>query len=49
MQQKIVELNKIESDCKKIPIYTTREMIKMFQLTRELTNLLGSGRMLTSS
>ncbi len=44
MQQKIVELNKIESDCKQIPIYTTREMIKMFQLTWEVTNLLGSGR-----
>ncbi len=49
MQQKIVELNKIERVCKKIPIYTTREMIKMFLLTWEVKNLLGSGRMLTSS
>ncbi len=50
VQNKIVEHHKIESDCKKrvkalkIPISTTRVIIKRFQSTKYVKNLPGRGR-----
>ncbi len=50
MQNKIVELHKIESGCKKraravkIPISTIRVIIKRFQSTKDVKNLPGRGR-----
>jgi len=55
VQQKIVELHKIESGCKKItkalkiPISTIRAIIKKFQSTKDVTNLHGRGRVSKSS
>ena len=55
VQQKIVELHKIESGCKKIaealkiPISTIRAIIKQFQSTKDVTNLPGRGRVSKSS
>jgi hypothetical protein len=54
VQQKIVELHKIESGFKKIakalkiPIYTIRAIIKKFQLTKDVTNLPGRGHVYIS-
>ena len=55
VQQKIVELHKIESGCKKIakalkiPISTIRAIIKRFQSTKDVSNLPGRGRVSKSS
>jgi len=56
VQQKIVELHKIESGCKKkiakafkIPISPIRAIIKKFQATKDVTNLPGRGRVSKSS
>ncbi len=54
VQRKIVKLNKIDSDYKKIakaleiPISTIRSVIINFQLTRNNTNLPGRGHVWTS-
>ncbi len=55
VQNKIVELHKIESSCKKrakalkIPISTIRAIIKRFQSTKNVTNLPERGRVSISS
>jgi len=55
VQQKIVELHRIESGYKKtakalkIPISTIRTIIKKFQSTKDVTNLRGRGRVSKSS
>jgi len=55
VQQKIVELHKIENGYKKkanalkIPISTIREIIKKFQSTKDVTNLPGRGHVSKSS
>ncbi len=55
VQQKIIELHKLESGFKKraravkIPIYTIRAIIKNFQSTENVTKLPGRGRVSISS
>ncbi len=55
VKNKIVELHKIESGCKKrakalkIPISTIRVIIKRFQSTKDVMNLSGRGRVSISS
>ncbi len=54
VQQKIIELHKLESDFKKrarakIPISTIRAIIKNFQSTENVMNLPGRGRVSISS
>ncbi len=44
VQQKIIELHKLESGFKKIPISTSRAIIKKFQSTENVMNLPGRGR-----
>ncbi len=52
VQQKIIELHKLESDFKKrvkIPISTIRAIIKNFQSTENVMNLSGWGHVFISS